>query len=257
LVGRTTLLQSHSEKSTRRRRKKVQSANCKSQNEEDPRTGTALPHPTRPNWFWLASRFVMRLFFAFWLRYRARGVERVPVSGGGLMLVNHQSFLDPLLAGLPFSRPVSYIARDSLFRVPVIGWILRNTYVIPINRESAGSESLRESVRRMQHGFLVGVFPEGTRSADGAVGPMKPGFIALIRRGKLPVIPVGVAGAHEAMPRNAWFPRPRRVCVVYGEPLTHAQIEPYTRRGREEELVELVRGRIIACQAEAEEWRQR
>jgi 1-acyl-sn-glycerol-3-phosphate acyltransferase len=214
---------------------------------------TPLPHPTRPNFLWVFCRFWMRLFFVFWLRYRVYHLERIPKEGGGLVLANHQSFLDPLLVGAAFDRQISYIARDSLFSVPVIGWILRHTYVIPINRESAGTESLRESVRRMKHGFLIGVFPEGTRSHDGSIGEMKPGFVALIRRSKLPVIPVGVAGAHAAMPRHAWFPRPRRVCVVYGEPLTYGDLEQYTKRGREQELVALIRERIVACCEEAKE----
>ncbi len=65
---------------------------------------------------------------------------------------------------------------------------------MPISREAAGTESLRESIRRMEHGFLVGIFPEGTRSDDGALGELKPGFLALVRRAGVPVIPVGVAG---------------------------------------------------------------
>jgi 1-acyl-sn-glycerol-3-phosphate acyltransferase len=223
----------------------------------DETANSTLPHPTRPNILWAGCRFFLRLFFVFWLRYRVRGLDRVPVEGGGLLLINHQSMLDPFLVGAPFERPVTYIARDSLFRIPVVGWILRHTYVMPIKRESAGTQSLRESVRRMKHGFLVGIFPEGTRTNDGSVGPMKPGFVALIRRSKLPVVPVGIAGAHESLPRSAWFPRPRRVCLVFGEPLTHDDLEQYTKRGREQELVELVRQKVIACQQEAEEWRKR
>lgn len=230
--------------------------------------GQSLPHPTRPNFVWAGCRFVLRLFFVFWLGYRARGMKKVPASGGGLLLINHQSFLDPLLAGAPLARPVSYIARDSLFPVPVIGWILRHTYVMPIHRESAGASVVKESVRRMRHGFLVGVFPEGTRSRDGSVGEMKPGFVSLVRRSDVPIYPVGIAGANEAMPPGVICPRPRRVRVVFGDPLTRREIDRYTGStsgtdgtlvrcpGREEELVELVRRRIIACQREAEEWRR-
>jgi 1-acyl-sn-glycerol-3-phosphate acyltransferase len=199
---------------------------------------------------------VLRMIFTIWLRYRAQGVEHIPPEGGGLVLVNHQSFLDPLLVGLPLNRPVSYLARDNLFRVPVIGWILRHTYVMPINREAASTASIKESIQRMEQGFLVGVFPEGTRSSDGSVGEFKPGFIALIRRSRLPVYPVGVAGAREAFPRGAWLLRPRKVSVVFGEPLLPDELEPLTKRGREEELITLIRGRIIECQQQAEAWRK-
>ena len=63
------------------------------------------------------------------LRYRAEGLERYPADTGALLLINHQSYLDPMLVGLPLRRPVSFLARDSLFRVPVISWILKKTYV--------------------------------------------------------------------------------------------------------------------------------
>ena len=227
----------------------------------DPEAATAsraaLPHPTRRNLVWASCQFALRLVFTTWLRYRARGAEKIPASGGGLVLVNHQSSLDPFLVGLPLSRPVSYLARDSLFRLPGIGWILRNTYVMPISREAVTTTSIKAAVERMRHGFLVGIFPEGTRSLDGTVGPFKPGFIALVRRGKVPVYPVGVAGAHEAMPRDRLLLRPRRVTVVFGDPLTPEEIARHSGRGQEDALVALARDRVTACQREAEEWRQR
>ena len=216
-----------------------------------------LPSPTRRNWVWFSFQFLMRLVFVVWLRYRARGVEKIPHSGGCLFLINHQSYLDPLLVGLPLHRPVSYLARDSLFPVPVIGWILRKTYVMPISRESASTTSIRAAVRRLKHGFLLGIFPEGTRSKDGSVGELKPGFITFVRRAKSPVFPVGIAGAHKAMPRNSWFMKPYKVAVVFGDPLLPEDVERLSRRGQEEKFLAFVRHRIAECQQEAETWRRR
>lgn len=196
-----------------------------------------------------------RVFFAIWLRYRARGIEQIPASGGGLLLANHLSFLDPLMIGLPLSRPISYLARDSLFRVPVIGWILRNTYVKPINRENASTASIRETIQRAEFGFLCGVFPEGTRSETGEMGEFKPGFIALARRLELPIYPVGIAGTHLALGRHSCLLKPYRVRVVFGAPILPAEIAELKARGREQELVEFVRNRVAACQREAETWR--
>ena len=176
-------------------------------------------------------------------------------AGGGLVLANHQSFLDPLLIGLPLHRPISFVARDSLFKVPFIGWVLRNTYVMPISRESASSASLRETIRRMQHGYLVGLFPEGTRTETGEVGPFKPGFVALIRRAKLPVYPVGIAGAFQAMGRGSWFLKPARVRVVVGEPISVEELAQFAGRDKDEALIELVRSRIVECYEQAEAWR--
>lgn len=207
---------------------------------------STLPHPLSRNWVWFTLQQICQVLFTVWFRYRAYGIENLP-EGGALLLINHQSFLDPLMVGLPLRRPVSYIARESLFRIPIIGFLLRKTYVMPISRESAGPESIRESVRRLEHGFLVGIFPEGTRSLDGQLRDMKPGFVALVRRASVPVIPVGVAGAFEAFPRGARFPRPSKIRIVYGQPLDSTRLAELCQKGREAELVELSRTAIQEC----------
>jgi 1-acyl-sn-glycerol-3-phosphate acyltransferase len=218
------------------------------------RDEAALPDPIHPNWVWRTIRFTLRIVFGLWMKYRARGYERLP-DGGALFLINHQSFLDPLLVGLPLQRPVSFLARDNLFKVPIVGWIIRNTYVMPIRRDAASTDALREAGKRIEHGLYVGIFPEGTRSSDGELGQLKPGFIALVRRCKSPVVPIGIAGANEVMPRGAIFPRPRRVHVVFGEAIAWEDLEPLCRKGREADLVALASGRIKAAHAEAEAWR--
>lgn len=215
------------------------------------------PHesPIRRNWTWSTIQVILGLIFVTWLRFRARGVNKIPTSGGGLFVANHQSFLDPLLIGLPLKRPVSYLARDSLFRIPVIGWILRSTYVKPINRDNASTASIRQTVERMKQGFLCGIFPEGTRSRTGEVGEFKPGFVALARRVDLPIFPVGIAGANLALGRNSLILKPYRVCIVYGDPIFPDEISELRQRGREHDLVNYVRERVLLCQKEAEAWR--
>lgn len=214
---------------------------------------TSAVDPQYRNWTWRVLQFVMQNVFTFWLGYRVRGLERLP-PGGALFLINHQSFLDPLFAAAGLHRPVSYLARDNLFRVPVIGAILRVTYVMPIRREAAGTESMRLSIERCRQGYYVGLFPEGTRTRDGSIGEFKPGFLAIARRAGVPIVPIGISGAFEAYPRGVVFPYPGRIRVVYGEPISVETIESYGR-DRQDELVTLIRDRIVACHAEAEAWR--
>lgn len=214
-----------------------------------------LPSPYRRNTLWLFWQFSLQNVFQFWLNYRAEGVQHIPPTGGGLVLANHQSFLDPLLIGLPLRRPVSYVARDSLLRVPLLGWLLRKTYVMSINRDAASPAMLRDAIRRIEHGFLVGVFPEGTRTHNGEIGPFKPGFISLIRRAQSTVYPVGIAGANLALPRRGWFLKPENVRVVFGEPITLEELQPLLKKGNEERLLSFIRDRVVACQQQAESWR--
>jgi len=197
---------------------------------------------------------LLKLAFAILFRYRAKHCERIPETTGGLVLSNHQSFLDPLLIGLPLHRPVSYIARENLFRIPVLGTILRNTYVMPINRDSAGTESVREAVRRMDAGFLVGVFPEGTRSADGKLGEIKPGFVALARRAKQPIYPVGIAGADRAMPKGGLKIYPKKIRVIFGEPIPADEVVRLSKKGNEEEFLNVIHDRLQECLDEANAW---
>lgn len=212
--------------------------------------------PERRNWVWFGFQVVMRLVFALWLRYRARGHDRITHRGGMLLIINHQSFLDPFLVGLPLHRPVSYLARDSLFRVPFIGRVLRKTYVLPINRESAGTSALREMIARLKAGFWVGIFPEGTRSPDGKLGEIKPGFVAMLRRANVPVCPVGIAGADRALGRHHKLPHFSTVRVVFGEPISAEQVAETLKLG-EAALLDLIRARLEECLAEANEWRDR
>jgi 1-acyl-sn-glycerol-3-phosphate acyltransferase len=214
-----------------------------------------LPSPLKRSPVWFALQLVCQNFFSVWLGYRAFGYEQLAQVDGGLVLANHQSFLDPLLVGLPLRRPISFLARDSLFRVPVVGWILRNTHVMSINQQAASAAILRESIRRLQHGYLVGIFPEGTRTETGAMNVLKPGFISIVRRAKRPLYPVGIAGAYQALPMKGWFLKPTRVRVVYGPPLSVEELEKYAGRDQEEALIELVRARIADCHAAAEAWR--
>ena len=210
--------------------------------------------PERRNWVWSGIQLVLRLVFALWLRYRARGHHDITHRGGMLLIINHQSFLDPLLVGVPLRRPVSFLARDNLFRVPFVGWVLRNTYVLPINRDSAGTGALREMIARLKAGFWVGIFPEGTRSPDGKLGEIKPGFLAMLRRAGVPVCPVGIAGADRALGRNHKLPHFSTVRVVFGEPIPAEQVAETLKLG-ETALLELIRSRLEECMTEAAEWR--
>ena len=146
--------------------------------------------------------------------------------------MNHQSFLDPLFVGVRLTRPLAYLARDSLFRIPFIGWVCRLTHVIPISRTAFRASSIRTAMDRLKQGFLVGIYPEGTRSS-GAPKEFRPGFLALVRRAEVPVYPVAVVGADRAMPRNAWFIRPVKVTVVYGKALTAEQHQRLTGQRRQ------------------------
>lgn len=200
---------------------------------------------------WRILRVPFWLFCHVWIRLHVTGQENIDKKRGGLFLINHQSFLDPLLVAVFLGRPVSFLARDSLFRVPIIGFILRKTHVIPISREAARGGSIRVALERLENGFLVGIFPEGTRSDNADVNRFRPGFLALLRRSNQPIYPVGVVGANRVMPRGAWWIRPGRVDVAFGKPFSADELQQFHQNSDDSALCELARSRVSECTAMA------
>ena len=145
----------------------------------------------------------------------ARLPRRLP-PGGFVLASNHQSYLDPILLGGSLRRPISFMARDTLFKNPLFGGVIRRVHAFPVRRGGVGKEGLREAVTRLRAGRPVVVFVEGTRSKNGEIGPMKDGAGLLSRLASVPVVPAAV-DTHRAWPRKRAFPLPAPVRVACGE----------------------------------------
>lgn len=197
-------------------------------------------------------RVLARLAAVPLFRLRVEGRENWPTTGGGLVCANHQSFFDPPLVGLTCPRRMNYLARDSLFRVPVLKQLIAFLDTIPIDREGGGLAGLKETLRRLKAQELVLIFPEGTRTRDGEVAPLKPGFIAVARRSRAPLIPVAIDGAFQAWPRTAWLPRLTRLAIVIGPPIPPAEVESLS----DDDLLAELEQRILTCHSRAREVRE-
>src|SRR6266446_5928883 len=117
----------------------------------------------RRPWYALLQ-FLCRLLVTVFFGYRSRGQRHVPAAGGALLLSSHQSFLDPVLIGVPTLRPLNYLARETLFRFTPLRWLIRSLSAMPIDREGLGISGLKETLRRLRRGEIVVIFPEGTRT---------------------------------------------------------------------------------------------
>jgi 1-acyl-sn-glycerol-3-phosphate acyltransferase len=182
---------------------------------------------------------------------RVAGREHWPAEGGGLVCANHQSMFDPPLVGLTCDRRMNYLARDTLFRVPGLSQLIAFLDAIPIDREGGGLAGLKETLRRLKAGELVLIFPEGTRTHDGEVAPLKPGFIAVARRSRVPLVPVGIDGAYQAWPRSAKLPKLGRIAVVIGEPIGPQLIAELA----DDDLLAELEQRILNCHMQARDLR--
>jgi 1-acyl-sn-glycerol-3-phosphate acyltransferase len=197
-------------------------------------------------WYGVVRCVVWTLAFLFF-RARCFHRERFPATGGFLLLSNHQSFLDPPLVGMFVPRRINYLARDTLFKNKAFAWFIRSLDAIPIDRDGLGIGGLKETLKRLKRGEIVLLFPEGTRSADGELQPLKPGFSALVDRANVPIVPIALDGAHAAFPRDAKLPRPAKIALVVGEPIPAATARAMDDR----DLVALVAERLGELHAEA------
>jgi 1-acyl-sn-glycerol-3-phosphate acyltransferase len=192
-------------------------------------------------------RVACRIVGVVVFQIRVSGREHEPIEGGALVVSNHQSHLDPVLVGLCFDRRMNYVARLTLFRFPPFRWLINSLDAIPLDREGLGIQGIKESLRRLKAGEMILIFPEGTRTPDGEVGELKPGFLALARRARVPLVPVAIDGAFDAWPKRNMLPRPAAIRVCLGEPIQPAEFASLS----DDELMDRVDLAIRACHREA------
>jgi len=175
---------------------------------------------------WWATCVVMVLLF----RLRRFQCDRIPESGSLLVVANHQSHLDPPLVAMCFRRrQLHFLARASLFRNPWFGRLISTLNAIPLQDATGDLTAIRTVLDALSRGHAVLMFPEGSRSPDGAMHEFKRGAALLVRRAKCRVLPVAVEGAFDAWPRHRALPRllGRRIAVMVGRPIEHAELMQY------------------------------
>lgn len=201
-------------------------------------------------WWWSFCRMLIRVGGAAVWQLRAFGVENIPPKGGALLAANHQSYLDPPLVAACLPREMHFMARRSLFRNPLFRALIVRCNAFPIERDTADVKGVKEAIARLQAGHLLLVFPEGTRTRDGSIGPMKPGVGILAERAACPIVPVLIDGAHEVWPKGRLLPRPGRIRVVFGRPFRPESDRPETIGDRIREAVVRLKGETAGCRTE-------
>jgi len=170
-------------------------------------------------------RFWAQIVFILSFKLRVFGRENVPLEGPVILVSNHQSFLDPILVGVGLARPIHFLARSTLFESSrLFGALIRSLNAIPLKRSGFSKEALRQCIDLISAGGALALFPEGTRTHNGNIGPLKSGFSVIARRAKATVVPVLVDGAFKAWPRSKLLPGLIPITVRFGKPFTHDQM---------------------------------
>jgi 1-acyl-sn-glycerol-3-phosphate acyltransferase len=149
---------------------------------------------------------------------KVEGMRNVPRGGGCLIVANHVSFMDPTTVGWAVAREIYYLARKTLFKPPFWSWFLPICNVLPIDREGQDSSGLRRIIRKLKSGDAVLLFPEGTRSTDGAIQPAEPGAGLVALKAGVAILPVRVFGTYESLSRHTKRLRFHPIRVVIGQP---------------------------------------
>ena len=177
------------------------------------------------------------------------GLELIPGDTGVIFMPNHESHLDPPLMMNVSPYPVRFIAKASLFRIPFLGWAMWSAGMITIDRsnQKKAFASIGRATEMIRAGKNVLVFPEGTRTQDGALGAFKKGGFVMAVRGGVPIVPVGIAGTRQVMPPGIMIQGAGPAVVVVGEPISTVGYDESSKG----ELMKLVEERIADLREEA------
>jgi 1-acyl-sn-glycerol-3-phosphate acyltransferase len=213
-----------------------------------PRPESGVP---RASWVYRFAAFVAFTIFRLqrW-RYHVHGTHHVPRRGGAVIAANHFSFWDFFLVGrgpyLGHGRPVRILAKESLFRTPVFGWLMRQADHIPVHR-GAGTDAFASAVEALERGELVLVLPEATISPAYELLPFKTGAARMAARAGVPVVPAASWGSHRfhSVRRRPTWSWGLPVVIRYGDPI-HPEPDDDPR-----EVTQRVQARVAALVDEA------
>ncbi|HEY6930901.1 MAG TPA: lysophospholipid acyltransferase family protein [Thermoanaerobaculia bacterium] len=178
--------------------------------------------PPRGDWFLSFARGWSRTILAFSrISVTMRHAERLAPGRSFVVVSNHESYADVLVLLSQLPMQVRFLAKRSIFRVPILGWSIHAAGFVPVDRGDAARSvsTVDTALKRLRSGKSLVVFPEETRTRTGELAPFKKGAALLALKTGHPLLPVGIAGTRNVLPRGAWNMKPGRVVLAIGTPI--------------------------------------
>lgn len=167
---------------------------------------------------------VLRFMLYIWMRIfhalQFRGLANIPAAGPVVIAANHPSYFDPVVLSLATGRHVRFFALADILKVPVVGWFAKQWGILPVYRGGDNEPTVQKALRILQRGGAVGIFPEGRRSLQWAMGAAKPGVGRLALQSGAVIVPCVIYGTWKAWPRLTALPHPAKVVVDFLPPIT-------------------------------------
>ncbi|KKD39126.1 acyl-phosphate glycerol 3-phosphate acyltransferase [Limnoraphis robusta CS-951] len=165
----------------------------------------------------LFRQSVVRPMFHLYFRGRIHGLERMPQQGRVIIVSNHASDFDPPIVASSMGRPVAFMAKEELFKVPILKDAIRLYGAYPVKRGASDRSAIRAALDYLEQGWAAGLFMEGTRTPDGRIHNPKLGAALIAAKAEAPLLPVCVWGTHAILQEGSGMPRPVPVTVRVGE----------------------------------------
>lgn len=185
--------------------------------------------------FYEVAKFICRAVLLVIRRWKIIGNSHLPPGQGMILIANHVSYWDPVVIGCAINRKIFFMAKEELFHIPVLAWIVKKLCAFPVQRNGGGRASIKKALELLDKGNVVGIFPEGTRNKTGELLNPHMGAAMLALKGGVPLLPVAVSGTKGFC---------GRVKVVFGEPLyfdtpnrrtfSRTEMESFSRTAMEE-----------------------
>ena len=193
-----------------------------------------------------AVRAVLVAFAKVFWRLRIDGLEHVPTEGAFVLAPVHRSNVDtPLVAGVT-RRRLRYMGKDTMWKIGPIGKLFTALGAFPVHRGTVDREALRRTVEVLQSGEPVVIFPEGTRQSGPLVQPLFEGAAYVAAKVGVPIVPVGIGGSEQAMPKGSKLLRPVKVHIVVGEPIAPPRARrPQAGRARDDRTAPVPPARAV------------
>ncbi len=169
--------------------------------------------------FYISGKFFGLFLFKLFFNWEVKGKENIPRKGGFIIASNHLSYLDSIVIGVASPRKLHYLAKSSLFKIPVLSFLIKIYGAIPIEREKKYSISIRKGLEILKRGGGVVIFPEGTRNPKGEVKIPKKGVAFLAYKTGVPVIPAKIKGTEKALFIGGKLIKPAKIKVIFGPPI--------------------------------------
>lgn len=179
--------------------------------------------------FYSLAKVIVTLVLKPFYRFEVIGEENIPEEGPVILCCNHISMMDPIALGITSPRPISFMAKEELFKIPILKQIIKALYAFPVKRGKGDRMALRTGLQILREGKVFGIFPEGTRSKSGELGKGLSGVGFFALKTDAAVVPCAIIGPYRLF---------RKMRVVYGKPIDMQDLKE--RRASAKEATEVI-----------------